>query len=157
MDSRVAREEVGPWDVEEIPNDDVLYLRVHTNDVDNGRPTPGAFRNRASPYAPHQPSAMSSDWCRYSTAQETQRRARIPELNGVVALPVLAVRHVPLQAVVHNPLFPTAVNPGCPNNRAHTDITGPKSPDEARPSDRPVVLEVRARLTEMATWAIDPP
>lgn len=77
---------------------------------------------------------MSTDWERYATPRETQKRGRVPAENGVVALPVGGVRSLP-QVVEHSPTDA---------NRAHTDVIGEKTP------------EVRMMLRRLAAWEIKP-
>jgi len=79
---------------------------------------------------------MSTDWERYSTPSETKERSPAPEDHGVVRLLVRGVRNLPGQTVCHRPE---------PQNRAHTDVLGPK--DE----------EVRLKLARLSTWALIPP
>lgn len=120
---------VSAWPQELIPDKDELFMRVHRNWTLNGNPIPGAFRDHAG--------GMSTDWAKYSTPEETLRRAlKNPERNGVVKLQVSEVRAIPNQTVVHTPEV---------TNRAHTDVLGVK--DE----------EVRLKLTRIYTWIIDPP
>jgi hypothetical protein len=103
---------------------------------------------------------MSTDWCRYSTAKQTQARASksMPSDNGVIALAVAGVRRLYQQQVNHSPWFQDPEDEEVPNNQAHTDVIGPKSPREATNSDERIqVLTVRAGLVELAKWAVDPP
>jgi hypothetical protein len=132
----VADDVEGDWKSEPIPENSLLFMRVHRAYIDEkGAPTPGAFRNLPTPE-----SGMSTDWCKYSSAEETRQRARSPAENGVIALPVESVRQIPGQTVEHTPQQrpPEPLKP----NRAHTDIWGPKSP------------EVRVKLLGIYTWAI---
>lgn len=79
----------------------------------------GFFQNRPDELT----GAMSTDWSRYATPEETRARARKPSLNAVGRLHVGAVRQIPMQAVVHSPI---RNHPTLPDNRAHADVTGPK-------------------------------
>ena len=156
----MAGEMSGPWKIEEIPDDHTLYMRVHRNDVKDGRPIPGVFKNRPNPGDSDAPRAMSTDWCSYSTAQQTQARGRrsLPSDNGVIALGVAGVRRLYQQQVQHTPWFQDPEDEEVPNNQAHTDVIGPKSPREVNDSDgRIQVLTVRVGLVELAQWAINPP
>lgn len=110
------------WPVEEIPDTDTLYLRVHQQWLRDGQVLPGCFQNRPDEAT----GAMSSDWAKYATAEETRQRARRPEVNAVVALYVGEVRAIPEQHIVHSPVQD---DPVLPDNRAHTDIAGPKETD----------------------------
>ena len=83
--------------------------------------SPGAFEN----------FDLSTDWEKYSTAEETRDRRRKPEDNAVGALVVRSVRAIPGQTVVHAP-DPTGDpkrKPPLPPNRAHTHISGHKTID----------------------------
>ena len=119
---------VSAWPQELIPDNDELFMRVHRQWTRNGNPIPGAFQDRDG--------GMSTDWANYSTPEETLRRARNPEKNGVLKMQVSEVRAIPNQTVVHTPEK---------TNRAHTDVLGMK--DE----------EVRLKYTRICTWIIDPP
>ena len=80
---------------------------------------------------------MSTDWDKYSTAEETQRRVKssLPEENGVVRLNVGGVRAIKPLSVEHEPE---------PDNRAHTAVLGDKKKDP----------EVRLKLQRLAEWVI---
>jgi hypothetical protein len=115
VDSTVADEIGVPWESEEIPDEDLLYMRVHRAQLDSdGKPIPGAFRNHGR--------AMSTNWSKYSSPEETRQRARSPSENAVIQMMTGEVRAVPGQSVVHTPDLPT-------RNRAHTDVTGEKTPE----------------------------
>lgn len=114
------------WDVEDVPDNDLLFYRVHVSAVRDGEPTPGAFRDRGD--------SMSTDWSKYSTPRESQLRARTPEDNGIVQLEVRAVCGIP-QIVEHSPDYVS-------DNRAHTSVIGKKD------------TEVRFKLLGMYQWAI---
>lgn len=116
------------WPSEDIPEQDQLFLRIEKSYVRNGTPMPGAFRNR-----PTDKDGMSTDWDRYSTAKATRNRGRVPSNNGVVVLVVRRVLDAPGQTVRHTPDRRL-------NNRAHTDVFGPKDP------------EVRLKLLRAAKW-----
>jgi len=98
-----------PWSVEEIPDKDFLFMRVHIINVRDDIPTPGAFKNHGD--------GMSTDWSKYSTAQETLRRAKHSSKNGVIKMIVGEVRGLSGQRVEHTPIA---------TNQAHTDIFGEK-------------------------------
>jgi hypothetical protein len=99
---------------------------------------------------------MSTDWARYSTPHETRGRARRqpPSAYGVISLLVAAVQSIPLQWVRHSPIFHDPEDPEIPNNRAHTDVIGPKSKYET--GDRILSTEIRNRFQEIASWEIAP-
>lgn len=135
-------------------------MRVHVTQIaDDGFPMPGAFRNRDNPLDPNAPKGMSTDWSKYATPAET--RARAPhssaEQIGVIALRVRGVRALYRQQVEHSPWHQDPELPENPNNRAHTDVIGPKSKSEAAgPDERIEVLGVRSGLVELSQWEIFP-
>lgn len=111
-----------PWERENIPDDALLFMRVHKSQLDpNGEPIPGAFKNR-----PRSTDGMSTDWNKYSTAEECRLRARTPADNVVLRLRVDEVRQIPLQTVEHTPKYEPAATPPL-INRAHTDVFGEKN------------------------------
>ena len=108
------------WPIEEIPDVDRLYMRVHRQWFKGSRVAPGFFQNRPDEAS----GAMSTDWSKYATPEETRTRARRPELNAVIELVVGEVRAIPQQVVRHAPIQD---HPVLPDNRAHTDVAGPKA------------------------------
>ncbi len=123
----MANEIISPWEIEPIPDDALLYMRVHKNNLDSdGKPIPGAFRNQ-----PTRADGMSTDWDKHSTPKECQARARTPEDNAIIVLPVAEVRKIAdKQVVEHTPIYKPLSEP--PEfNRAHTDVFGEKT-TEAR-------------------------
>lgn len=114
---------------EPIPNADQLYMRVHIGTwARGGNLRAGAFQNHNG--------GMSTDWSKYSTAEQTRERGRKPAAEyAVVEMSAGAVRAVPGQEVRHAPL---------PDNRAHTDVVGEK--DE----------EARTLLKRLSHWTIPP-
>jgi hypothetical protein len=88
-------------------------MRVHWRNLgDDGTPNVGAFRDHCG--------GMSTDWNKYSSAQETLNRARVPGHNAIIEMNVEDVRSIPHQSVQHSP---------CPENRAHTNVIGDKRGD----------------------------
>ncbi len=129
-----------PWEPEDIPSEEHLYVYVHCQWIRNGRVVPGFFKNRPDEMT----GAMSTDWSKYSTPEETWARARKPELNGVGRLLVGAVRQIgeqtsSQQTVVHTPI---QNQPGVPDSRAHTDVSGPKETAD---------LDVQYQFSEICT------
>lgn len=122
--------EAEPWEPELIPDPDRLFMRVQKTFVRNGEVIPGVFRDQGD--------GMSTDWEKYSTAEQARGRARVPADNAIVALVVGDVRSVPL-SVDHTP-------DEALKNRAHTDVRGEKSP------------EVRLKLLRLRQpgWVVPP-
>lgn len=125
----------GPWPVEDIPDTDRIFMRIHETHVKpkDGSISTGAFVDRGD--------AMSTDWEKYRIPQQTRDAAKKPEKNGVVAMNVGKVRKIesPRQEVEHTPLHG---HKEIPDNRAHTDVRGEKTE------------EVRLKLRRIATWMI---
>ena len=115
MDFSVADELGVTWERQDIPDIDLLWMRVHRMWLGaDGKVFPGAFKNR-----PSDKDGMSTDWQKYATPEQTRNRAKTPKDNAVIQFVVGAVRKVADQTVVHTPDRAT-------NNRAHTDVYGEK-------------------------------
>ena len=112
------------WPSEPIPDTDLLYMRVHKQYIKPGRISAHCFRNHRDELTGR--AGMSTDWNKYATAEECRTRARRPEDNGVIELVVGRVRQIPQQTVEHTPIQGRA---DVPDNRAHTDVFGPKEED----------------------------
>ncbi len=122
------------WEIENIPNDNLLYYRVHHRDVDReGNLSPGAFRERDG--------GMSTDWNKYSTPEEAQQRARNPLDNGIVRFLVGDIRAIELM-VKHDPLYKPDQHIF---NRAHTNVIG---------IDGVRKVEMRLKLLDLYFWEI---
>ncbi len=101
--------DVAAWEVEPIPDSDELYKRVHRNLFKPDKTImTGAFHHRS----------MSTDWAKYSSADDARNRAPTPDDNAVVKMAVSEVRQIQDLAVEHSPLS---------ENRSHTDVVGKKS------------------------------
>ena len=119
------------WSPENIPDEDLLFMRVHRMWLNPDRTIkPGAFQNR-----PTSQDGMSTDWAKYASADETRNRGKIPSKNGVIQMVVGKVRQVPNQRVVHTPDLTAG-------NRAHTDVFGEKH------------TEVRLKLSRLSDLVI---
>ena len=128
---------VADW-IEEIPNQGRLFLRVHINSVPNRKLHPGIFREQGD--------AISVDWEKYSTAEETRRRARVPDQNGIVALMAGDVRSIEPLEVKHEPIR---------INRAHSGIHGLTLPGQL-PAPESKTLR-RSKLFQLVRdWEITP-
>lgn len=104
------------WPIEQIPDEHLLYMRVHRNRIQKGQPDAGIFQNHGE----GENVGMSTDWSHYSRPEETIKR-KLDETpawrGGVIQMVVGIVRKIPKQTVEHAPL---------PGNRAHTNVKGPK-------------------------------
>lgn len=116
--------------IEDIPDENFLYHRVHKAHYRDGILIPSmVFKNIDG--------AMSNDWSKYSTPEETRNRAKKnPENNGVLSMKVRDIRNIPNQNVLHAPL---------PENRSHTHIMGEKKEKQLIYFDR------------IWSWEIEPP
>jgi hypothetical protein len=117
------------WEVENISDEDLVYYRVHKIYYNKGKLQSGVFKEQGN--------AMSVDWCKYSTPDDSISRAKIPEDNGIVSFVVGDLRSLYLD-VKHSP---------SKNNRAHSDVKGRK---KLIKSDS----EIRFKLKRMAKWEI---
>lgn len=128
-----AEELKAAWPIEDIPDTDQLFKRVHRKLFKlDGTIMTGAFSH----------TDLSVDWAKYSTSEKTRNRAENPEHNAVVQLCVGAVREIPGQSVIHVPICEDS-RPGSPGpNRAHSHITGKKN------------LEARVKLRRLVTTVL---
>ena len=106
------------WPIEQIPDRDKLYFRVHDVDIRGGNVIPGAFRERGE----GNNNGMSTDWQKYSTVTESLTRARVATKNNIVSFIAGKVRQDGL-IVDHAPID---------ENRAHTNIKGIDSDEQRR-------------------------
>jgi len=134
-----------PWEQEEVPDNALLFMRVHRSLVDEfGQVMPRAFVNHSDPNDPSSQPGMSTDWEKYSSAEECRQKAnqsgKQPANYAVVQMRVGEVRGIPEQSVVHSPINEPPII-----NRAHTDVFGEK--DE----------EVRLSLFQISAVALSLP
>jgi hypothetical protein len=97
--------------VEEIPDADSLYYRVHVSLVKHnaGKVAPNCFRDSKG-------TGMSTNWSKYSTPERTRHDGRDKASQyGIVELPVAAVRRIDELSVVHAPVD---------GNDAHSHVFG---------------------------------
>jgi hypothetical protein len=129
--------------IEEIPNQDTLYCRVHTVNVDYEEPDPKK-RIRLIAFDPHPKGStqMSTDWNKYSTPLKLQQLAKMPEKNGVVSFNVGEVRQTPYPLhVIHDPICTENLK-----NQAHTLVLD--IPE--RKND----IGIRIKLRDICAWEI---
>lgn len=114
--------------VEEIPNEDKLFYRIHINNIDldetdsKQRIKPSAFDPMPKPNSVQ----MSVNWSKYMDAVATKQSAKNPIKNGVLSFIANNIRNKPINLnVTHQP---TA-------NRAHSiihDVVSEKNDPEIR-------------------------
>ena len=95
------------WPVEYIPDGDDVFMRAHRAFFRKKKLQPGVFR-------PHD-GGMSVDWQKYSSPEDTRQRAKVPEDNAVICLPVVEIRAINKLTVIHTPQT---------TNRAHAEVLG---------------------------------
>ena len=126
----------GHWQIEHVPDGDLLFMRVHRNNIVDAKPVVGVFINRGE----GEQEGMSTDWSEHSTAEQTKLRARNPAWRGgVIQMVVADVRKLPRQKVEHAPLL---------DNRAHTNVKGPKKESVEG-------TQVRYLFMRIWKWAIE--
>jgi hypothetical protein len=135
------------WQVEEIPDCDCLFYRFPVGDLRaNKRPFPGMFRENKG--------SISTDWERYSTANQTRSRQGRPERFAVLRMIVGSIRAIDGLTVSHSP---TQNVEGLPDNQAHSDIFGMESPAPPTNPDFGRKLRIRTELHQrFNTWEIPP-
>jgi hypothetical protein len=119
------------WPVEEVPDNDRLFMRIHKNHLTNDDFLLMVFRNRGR--------GMSTDWEKYATPDQTKGRAKEPQDNAVISMVAGDVRRVPRQSIEHDPQ---------PENRAHTEVAGEK--------DKKKNPEARVKFSRIWKWEIRP-
>ncbi len=139
------------WEAEEIPDDDYLYKFIKLMYFRDGEVLPACFTNVGQPDDPSY--GMSTDWSRYTTLEETRMRPRDKKARyGVARIKAGEVAKVPDQYVRHDPIFVAVDSPE--NNRAHTNIKGPKNRDDGL--HRPSREAIRLRFAALFDVIIEP-
>jgi hypothetical protein len=138
----MADSSVVDWPVEVIPDGGGLFLRVLDINVSpDGSLMPGAIRPTLSD------GALSLDWDKYSTPEETRGRAKNnpPERYGVVEFQAGAVRSIDGLSVEHTPDRETM-------NRAHSSLFGldVEGPLKTKRRNRLIVLKPAWRIPVVA-------
>ncbi len=130
--------------IEEIPNEDALYYRIHEVNIDYDEPDPRK-KIKLVAFDPHPKGStqMSTNWNKYSTPLELQQLAKVPEKNGVVSFIVEDIRKVPYPLqVIHDPIFTEQFR-----NKAHALILDipPRKND----------IGIRVKLRDICFWEIE--
>ncbi len=110
------------YPVEEILDEDNLFCRVHKNNIIEGTLAPVVFKERGG----GESKGLSTDWEKYSTAEEAQNRARNPLQNGIIKFNAGELRNCELKLNVdHAPLYEiNNLGEILIDNRAHSNIKG---------------------------------
>lgn len=117
------------WEVENLPNEDTVFYRVHKSYCMDGELNYSVFKEIGD--------AMSVDWSKYSTPTDSVSRAKTPKDNGIVSFIVMQLRSLKL-SVYHAP---------SKDNRSHSSVKG---------NDKPIQqdTEIRFKLKKLAKWKI---
>ena len=119
------------WPIEPIPDADNVFMRAHRMYFREGELQPGVFRAQGD--------GMSVDWDKYSTAEETKKRAgKNPHDNAVVRMCAGRIREIAGLRVEHQP-------DRVGQNRAHSNVLG--LPAHSTPD----LVEVRLKLRRIST------
>ncbi|MGH7902399.1 MAG: hypothetical protein ACRENZ_11755, partial [Thermodesulfobacteriota bacterium] len=121
--------------IEGIDNNSKLYYRIHKQYFIDSDLLPSVFRETGE----GEQKSMSTDWGKYSTPNESRKRARKPEDNGIVHFISGKLRNLNL-SVKHAPTN---------DNKAHTNVKGNDTPIE---QDE----ELRLKLLDEIEWDIYP-
>ena len=141
---------------EHIPDESFLFCRVHFNNISRDKSSkPSTFFN-----TPRNGDNLSSDWDKYTSAQESRDRigrqykfgkTEFKNKSDFFIYNFLAgnIRQItPEQRLEHDPLQNDPEIEGIPNNRSHSIIIGDKG-DKNDP-------EIRLKFVEIGSWAIGP-
>lgn len=151
--------EVEKWEVEPIPNNAVLYVRIHEGYVNSKGPEIGLPKEASFYNTPKGTGVdLSSDWNKHATPQSSRQQIgkeyktgktvfKDPSQFYIVSFFVQDIIDLNLQQEIeHSPRqenFPEELI-GLPWNKAHTSIIGD---DEER----------RLKMVDIAKWEIAPP
>jgi hypothetical protein len=129
--------------IEDIPNEDLLYCRIHEVNIDHEE-TDIFKKIKLIAFDPHPKGStqMSTNWHKYSTPLMLQQLAKVPEKNGVVSFPVEAVRKIPYPLqVIHDPISTELFR-----NQAHSLVLDipPRKND----------IGIRVKLRDICSWEI---
>jgi hypothetical protein len=107
----VANKVNSAWVTEDIPDVDLLYMRVHYINLNpDGTARPSAFFDIGD--------GMSTLWERYATPESTRAAAsKNPMNNAVVSMLVERIRGISGLTVIHTPSV---------EQQGHTDVLGDK-------------------------------
>lgn len=131
------------FSIEEIPDSDLLYYRIHEVNIDEDETHP-IKKIKLVAFDPHPKGStqMSTNWHKYSTPLDLQQLAKVPEKNGVVSFVVEKLRNTPYPLeVIHDPVLTENFR-----NQAHTlvfDIPFRKND-----------IGIRVKLRDICSWEI---
>lgn len=121
-----------------IPDEHRVFMRVHKQNIDFKETNPNRMI-RPVAFDVKGEGGLSVDWSEYSTAQESLERAKLPDSNGIISMPVIGIRSNPLPlTVIHKPEE---------TNYSHSEIYG-------IPPRKPSDLGIRVKLMDLSKWEI---
>jgi hypothetical protein len=132
------------FQIEDIPNEDILYYRIHSVNIDYEEPD-SKKKIKLVAFDPHPKGStqMSTNWNKYSTPLELQQLAKVPEKNGIVSFVVAEVRKTPYPLhVIHDPILTEHFK-----NQAHALVLD--IPE--RKND----IGIRVKLRDICSWEIE--
>ncbi|SCX18957.1 hypothetical protein [Flavobacterium saliperosum] len=125
--------------VDNLPDEHHVYMRVHKQNIDFKATSPNRMI-RPVAFDAKGEGGLSVDWSKYSTPQQSLERAKVPESNGVISMPIKGIRANPLPlSVLHVPEE---------TNYSHSEIFG-------IPPRKPSDMGVRVKLMDLSIWEID--
>lgn len=129
--------------IEEIPNEDLVYYRIHEVNIDIEESDPRK-KIKLVAFDPHpkESTQMSTDWAKYRTPFESQQSAKVPEKNWIVSFIVEELRTPPYPLQVkHYPILTEHFK-----NQAHALVLDipPRKND----------IGIRVKLRDLCTWEI---
>ncbi len=143
------------WEIEKDINVyHCLFVRVFKDKITPDKtPSKSAFVN-----TPKDGDNLSSDWCKYASAQTSRelirkqknQKGEYKNANDfyIWKFHVLSLSEMDIpQTAEHEPIYNYPEIDGTPNNRAHTKIIGQKLTNQA---------EFRMQINRAGMWAIGP-
>jgi len=122
------------WSIENIPDNNIIFYRMHKQYYEDN---PEIILG--SGFKP-QGKAMSTDWKKYSTPEQSLLRASSPNENRIISMKVGKIRASPL-IIEHSPSKKYC-------NRAHTDVLGLKSISRSKKN------RIREYLASNSIWVL---
>lgn len=125
--------------IDNMPDEHLVYMRVHKQNIDFKATSPNKMI-RPVAFDPKGEGGLSVDWSEYSTPDESLSRAKVPEKNGIISMPISGIRASPLPlTVLHKP---------DKINYSHSEILG-------IPPRKPSDMGIRVKLMDLSNWVIN--
>jgi len=132
----VAEELPLNWPVEDIPDEDYLYMWVNSKLLIPLQAAPSEIPGEI--FREHE-GAMSTCWDKYATPSDALQWAKNPAENGIITLNVGDIRRIPPLEVVYAPDLIRRI-------QAHTNVYGVETKGKKS--------EIRVKLSRIASWKI---